>query len=93
MKNVRSVEYPSVPEEFEKESLIDREYGKLYNFHKIEKIQKDSSGRIKPGLKSDRKSKGKLRDHFEIGKLVLILAARLKKKDSLERLYKSNTEN
>ena len=78
--------------------MADRESKKVYDFYKLEQVQKDLERRvIRSDIKSDSKTKRKfkiiLRDQLQIGALVLILAERLKKKDAPGKLYKSTLEN
>ena len=56
MNNVTFVKYDSIPEEVERRALIDREYRKLCDFYMIEKVQKDSSRRLKADVKSVRRN-------------------------------------
>lgn len=78
--------------------MADRESRKVYDFYKLEQVQKDLECRvIRSDIKSDSKTKRKfkiiLRDQLQIGVLVLILAERLKKKDAPGKSYKSTLEN
>ena len=78
--------------------MTDRESRKVYDFYKLEQVQKDLECRvIRSDIKSDSKTKRKfkiiLRDQLQIGVLVLILAERLKKKDAPGKSYKSTLEN
>ena len=60
--------------------MSDGEDRGVYDFHRIETVQKDLQRRVRSGIKSDSENKRKLMDPLQIGELVLILAERLKKK-------------
>ena len=56
LNRVTFVKYDFIPEEVEIRALTDREYRKLDDFHMIEKVQKDSSRRLKAYIKSARRN-------------------------------------
>ena len=97
LNDVKSVKFDSIPEEVERKSMADQEPREVYNFHKVEKFQKDLECWVRSVTKSDGKNKGKLkrllRNQLQIGELILILAERLKKKDAPGKLYESIPQN
>lgn len=93
MNHVWSFKYNLVPEEVEWWSLKDSGYRELYNFHRLGKVQRYSSPKIKAGLNSDRKNKRKYRDPLEMEGIVLVLTKRLEKKGLPRKLKKGTPEN
>ena len=92
MNNTKT-KYGFEPELIERESLKDENFKERYDFHRLNKVTKDSKRYKRHDIKSDLKRKKKLREPLAIGEHVLILASRLKKKDAPGFLYKSTTEN
>ena len=93
MNNTKSVKYGLEPEVVERESLRNENFKERYDFHRLNQITKASERYKRHDIKIDFKRKKQLREPLLIGERVLILASRLKKKDSPGILYKSTTEN
>ena len=93
MNNTKSIKYGFEPELIEKQSLNDENFKERYDFHRLKTITKAFERYKRHDLAVDFKRKKKLRDPLTIGKRVLILASRLKKKDAPGVLFKSTTEN
>ena len=49
--------YDSISEEIERKSLTDLKDREVYNFHRIEKVQKDANCGTRSDIKSDTKQK------------------------------------
>ena len=67
--------------------------GERFNFSMLEKINREKNRLEKFDKKIYQRKKLKLRSPLEVGEEVLILAARLKKKDSPGKFYKSSVDN
>ena len=95
LNNTRSAKYGYSPEQIEEQALkpnTGKYFQEVYDFHDLMKVKEDRDWREKFDSKIDRRKKC-LRDLLEIGEKVLVLAERLRKKDTPGRLYKSTTEN
>ena len=93
MNNVKSSKYGFEPEYIERESLKDESFKERFDFHRLKRVTKDFKRYKRHDIQFDLKRKKRLREPLAIGKRVLILASRLKKKDAPGVLYKSTTEN
>lgn len=95
LHNVKSGKYDSRPDGFKRRNLTELwlilEYRVVQGFLRIEKVQIDENPRTRSHIKNATTNKWRLRYTLEIGKLVLVLAKRLKKKYVPKRLYKSIT--
>ena len=90
LNNTRSAKYGFSPERIEEKSLNPehgQQFKETYDFSRLWRIR---SERYAKNL--DARKKRRLRDPLDIGKNVLVLADRLKKKDAPDRLYKTTTE-
>ena len=88
-----SVKYDETPNNIEKNSLNDDNFREVFDVRRIYKVGLDRNRQERYYEKIDKKKKKKLRSPLSVGEDVLILAARLKKKDEPGKLYKSSTEN
>ena len=88
-----SEKYGISPEEVEKKSIESEIFKEVYDFHRLKKVNKDAERYERHDISSDKKMRKKLRDPLKIGKKVLVLAERIRKKDAPGKLYKSTTEN
>ena len=93
MNNVKSSKYGFEPEYIERESLKDESFKERFDFHRLTQVTKDFKRYKRHDIRFDLKRKKRLREPLVIGKRVLILSSRLKKKDAPGVLYKSTTEN
>ena len=93
MNNTKSIKYGFEPEFIEKQSLTDENFKERYDFHRLNQVTKAFERYKRHDLIVDFKRKKKLRNPLTVGKRVLILASRLRKKDAPGVLYKSTTEN
>ena len=92
MNKTKSRKYQIEPEEVERKSLKDDNFREKFDFYRIEKVGK-SNKRTKRYLIKKDLNKRKLREPLMIGEKVLILAERIKKKDTPGKLYKPTTQN
>ena len=74
-------------------SIEDEIYKQIYNFHRLVKVKEDAERQERADINTDSSKKNKLREPLDISEKVLVLAARLKKKNVLWFLYKSATQN
>ena len=72
--------YGVPPEEVEKKSLESEEYKLDYDFKRLKKVDKDAERYSRYDTKRDKKSKKKLRSPLNLGEIVYVLSARIKKK-------------
>ena len=93
MNNTNSQKYELAPNTVEKKSLENEDFFEIYDFHRMVKVSK-SAERYNPNdIRLDKKSRKKLSSPLTVGKKVLVLVERLRKKDAPRNLYKSTTEN
>ena len=90
INKTKTQKYEIEPEEVEKNALFDDNYREKFDFYRPEKVGKHAA---RHNLKKDIQQPKKLRDPLSIGEKVLMLAERLKKKDTPGRLYKSTIQN
>ena len=93
LNNKISVKYDETPNNVEEKSLKSDEFREVFDIRRIYKIGLDKDRQNRYFEKIDKNKKKKLRSPLTVGEDVLILAARLKKKDEPGKLYKSSTEN
>ena len=93
LNNKISVKYGRTPNDVEKKSLGDDQFREIFDIKRIYKVGLENNRQNRYFEKIDKKKKKKLRSPLSVGEEVLILAARLKKKDEPGKLYKSSTEN
>ena len=93
LNNKISVKYGRTPNDVEKKSLGDDQFREIFDIKRIYKVGLEKNRQNRYFEKIDKKKKKKLRSPLSVGEEVLILAARLKKKDEPGKLYKSSTEN
>ena len=84
--------YGVPPEEVEKRSLESEEYKLYYDFKRLKKVSKDAERYSRYNAKRHKKSKKKLRSPLNLGEIVYVLSARIKKKDAPSIFYKSSTD-
>ena len=92
MNKTKSMKYQIEPEEVDRKSLKDDNFREKFDFYRIEKVGK-SNKRTKRYLIKKDLNKRKFREPLMIGEKVLILAERIKKKDTSGKLYKPTTQN
>ena len=88
-----SLKYNETPNNIEKKSLSDDDFREVFDIKRIRKVGLDKDRQGRYFEKIGKKKKKKLRSPLNVGEDVLVLAARLKKKDEPGKLYKSSTEN
>ena len=72
--------YRIPPNEMEKKSIESEEYKISYDIDRIRKVDKDAARYARYDLKSDKKSKKKLRSPLQTGEIVFVLSSRIKKR-------------
>ena len=95
MNETISTKYQLAPETIEKRSLNPNDgkyFQEIYDFMRLRKIETSQSRNDRYDEKIDRRKK-KLRNPLNIDEKVLVLAERLKKKDTPGNLYKASTDN
>ena len=95
MNETISTKYQLAPENIEKRSLDpnDGEYfQEIYDFMRLRKLENNQTRNNKYNQKLDGR-KTKLRSPLSLDEKVLVLAERLKKKDTSGNLYKASTDN
>ena len=93
INKTKTEKYNIEPEEAERKALSDDIFREKFDFCRLEKVGKHATRLDRYNLKKDTQQPRKLRDPLSIGENVLVLAERLKKKDTPGRLYKSTTQN
>ena len=88
-----SVKYGDTPNNIEKESLKNDNFREIFDIRRIYKVGLHKDRQDRYYEKIVKRQKKKLRSPLNVNEDVLILAARLKKKDEPGKLYKSSTEN
>ena len=74
--------YGISPKEIEKKSLESEEYKLDYNLKHLKKVYKEAERYSRYDAKRDKKSKKKLRSLPNLGEIVYVLLARIKKKNT-----------
>ena len=95
MNETISTKYQLAPKTIEKRSLNPNDgkyFQEIYDFMRIKKIENNQMRNDKYDQKIDRR-KRTLRSPLNLDEKVLVLAERLKKKDTPGNLYKASTEN
>ena len=95
MNETISTKYQLLPETIEKRSLNPNDgkyFQVIYDFMRLRKIETNKSRNDRHNEKYDRR-KRKLISPLNIDEKVLVLAERLKKKDTAGNLYKASTDN
>ena len=90
MNSLPSAKYGIAPNDIEKKSLSSETYREWFDIRRLGKV---SNSQYRYEKKKYQKKKKKLRIALEIGKDVLLLSSRLKKKDLPRVFYKSSTDN
>ena len=93
MNNVNSQKYSVLPETVKKKSLKDEKFREVYDFHRMVRVSRDVERYKRNSIRSDKKTRKKLRSPLTVAEKVLVLGERLRKKDTLGNLYKSTTKN
>ena len=81
MNSVLNKKYGLSPNDIERKSLLNKKFRTLFNFHRTEKKNK---------LK---KKKKKPQENLNVGKKVLVLAERIRKKSTPGEFYKQSVQN
>ena len=87
------MKYGVEPKKIEEKSLGDDSFREKFHFYRLENIGKHVARQEKYNAKKGERNPRKLREALNRGEKVLVLAQRLKKKDTPSSLYKSATQN
>ena len=93
MNSLPSRKYDVSSKKIEKKSLESEKFREWFNIRRMRILSGEKRRQEKYQEKNYRRKKLKLRVPLEVGEEVLILSARLKKKDSPGKFYKSSVEN
>ena len=93
MKSQPTTKYKQVPNDTEKNTLSSEASRERFNFPRLEKISIEKNRIEKFDKKIYQRKKLKLRSPLEVGEEVLILAVRIKKKNSLGKFCKGGVDN
>ena len=93
MNSLLTAKYKLVPNDIERRTLKSEADRERFDFSRLEKISREKIRLEKFDKKIHQRNKLKLRSLLEVGEEVLILAARLRKKDSAGKFYKSSVDN
>ena len=96
MNETASTKYGVSPENVENKTIDsskDSEFNReMYDFLRVKKVANNYYRNMKYGTKKDRRQK-RLRNPLFLDGKVLVIAARLKKKDAPSKFYKASTDN
>ena len=93
MNSLPSAKYRPTPNEIEKNSLNSKASKERFNFLRLKKFREQKVRQEKFDKKIFKRKKLKLRSPLEVGEEMLVLASRLKKKDSPGKFYKSSVDS
>ena len=96
MNETNSIKYGVSPETVENKTVNsskDSEYNReMYDFLRLKNVDNNEQQTIKYNSKKERRQK-KLRSPLYLDEKILVLAERLKKKDTPSKFYKASTDN
>ena len=78
--------YGVPPKEAEKNSLESEKYKLDYDFKHLKKVDRDAARYLRYDMKLDKKIKNKLSSPLNVGEIVFVLSARIKKRRSFHFL-------
>ena len=93
MNSLPTAKYNQIPNEIEKNTLSSEADRESFNFSRLKKISQEKSRPERFDKKIYRRKKLKLRSPLKLGEEVLVLAARIRKKDSPRKFYKRSIDN
>ena len=93
MNSLPSAKYKQTPNEIEKNSLNSEASQERFNLLRLKKIRGEKVRQEKFNEKIYERKKVKLRFPLEVGEEVLVLASRLRRKDSPGKFYKSSVDS
>ena len=80
MNNTNSQKYELASNTIKKKSLENEDFREIYDFHRMVKVSKSAERYNRNDVRFDKKSRKDLRSPLTVGKKVLVLAERLRKK-------------
>ena len=93
VNNTNSQKYGLPPKKIDEKSVESKNFREVYDFQRMVRVSKDADRYERADIAADKKSRRRLHSLLTVGKKVLALAERLKKRDAPGNLYKSTTEN
>ena len=78
LNKIKSVKYGLPPEEVESESMNDKHFTEIYDFHRLVKVKEDEDRRERSDKNKDARQRKKLREPLDLGESCFILPERLK---------------
>ena len=93
MNFLPTVKHGVEPDQVEEKSLESEAYRECYNIRRLNAVSKAFVGSESYERKKYQRKKKKLRVPLEIGKDVLLLSSRIKKKSDRRKFYKSSVDN
>ena len=93
MNSLPSAKYKQTPNEIEKNSLNSEASKKRFSLLRLKKIRGEKVRQEKFNKKIYERKKIKLRFPLEVGEEVLVLASRLRRKDSPGKFHKSSVDS
>ena len=80
MNYTNSQKYELAPNAIEKKSLEKEDFPEIYDFHRMVKVSKSAERYNRNDVRFDKKSRKKLRSPLTVGKKVLVLAVKKKRR-------------
>ena len=93
MKRLLHKIYRLSTNQIEKKSSSSKRFRTLFNFHRIERTKKIHDRLYRFDKKKYGAKKQKLQENLDIGKKVLVLAERIRKKSAPGKFYKQFVQN
>ena len=93
MNSLPTAKYKQIPNEIENNTLSSQANRKRFNFSRLKKISQEKTKLERFHTKIYRRKKLKLRSLLGLREELLIFAARIRKKDSPGKFYKSSVDN
>ena len=93
MNCLSTTKYKLIPNRIAKNTWSSEECRETFNFSRLKKISRKQNRLERFDKKIYRRKKLKLRPPLELGEEVLVLAARIKKRDSAGKFYKSSVDS
>ena len=85
--------YGIEPDRVERASLSSKPFRTKFDFHRLEKVKKNTDWLNRYERKIDSRKKIRLRENLELREQVLVLAERFKKKNAPGKFYKRLIQN
>ena len=93
MNSINSQKSGYAPNAIEEKAVESERFRDIYDFYGLVKVKQHAERCKHADIEKDKKLRRKLRELPVIGEKVLVLAERLKKRNTPGNLYKSTTDN